>query len=52
METYTIALGDGIVQSFEVAIYPHLKEQSCRNSIFQGSELMACFLQTVRAFFS
>ena len=41
METYHIALGDGGVQTFEVAIYPHLQESGCRYSVFQDQKLVA-----------
>jgi len=41
METYTIALGDGGVHSFEVAIYPHHQQPSCRYNVFQETKLIA-----------
>ncbi|QDW25116.1 hypothetical protein FFJ24_009960 [Pedobacter sp. KBS0701] len=41
METYRIALGDGIVHSFEVAIYPHHQQPSCRYGVFQDGKPVA-----------
>ena len=41
METYQIATGDGKVQSFEIAIYPHHLQPNCRYSVFQNGKLTA-----------
>jgi len=41
METYRIALGDGVVHSFEVAMYPHHQQPSCRYGVFQDGKPVA-----------
>ena len=41
METYTIAMGNGGVQTFQVSMYPHHQQPVCRYSIFQEGKLMA-----------
>jgi len=41
METYKIALGDGVVHSFEVVIYPHYQQPSCRYGVLQDGKPVA-----------